>query len=111
MKTTTKLWAGIGALIFLSPLGLIIPDRAKAGAAWGEWSTDEIAKLVGYMPAGLQRLSELWKAPFPDYAFQGWEEKGLAGLSVAYVVSAILGIAVVALLMFAIGKLLTKKQP
>lgn len=35
MMLAKKLWAGIGALIVLSPLGLILPDRFKAGTAWG----------------------------------------------------------------------------
>jgi len=37
MTLTGKLWIGIGALIVLSPLGLILPDQFKAGSAWGEW--------------------------------------------------------------------------
>ena len=61
MKITTKLWIGVGALIILSPLGLIIPDHFKAGSAWGEWGADKIQKLVGYVPKGLGKLSSLWK--------------------------------------------------
>ena len=110
MKLTTKLWIGIATLIFLSPLGLMLPAHFKAGSAWGEWSADEMQKLVGYAPAGLQKLSELWKAPMPDYAFKGWEEKGLAHLSVAYIFSALIGIVVIVGLTMIIGKLLAKKQ-
>jgi len=33
-------------------------------------------KAVGYVPQGLEKLGEIWKAPMPDYAFKGWEEKG-----------------------------------
>ena len=89
MKATAKLWMGIVVLIILSPLGLIIPAHFKAGSAWGEWSAGEIRKLVGYAPGGLERLSSLWKAPMPGYAFKGWEEKGLTHLSFAYIFSAI----------------------
>jgi uncharacterized membrane protein len=42
----------------------------------------------------------------PDYAFKGWEEKGLLQLSFAYVISAIVGILVIVLVIMAIGKLL-----
>jgi len=109
MKLTTKLWIGLGVFILLSPLGLILPDHFKAGSAWGEWGSDEIQKMVGYVPQGLASLGELWKAPMPDYAFKGWEERGLTHLSVAYIVSAIVGVLLIALATWAIGKCLAKK--
>jgi cobalt/nickel transport protein len=110
VKITTKLWIGLGILIALSPLGLIFPDHFKAGDAWGEWGTDGIKELVGYIPQGLEKLSSLWSAPMPDYAFKGWEEKGLSHLSFAYIVSAIIGILIIACAVLLIGKLLSKKE-
>jgi len=109
MKLITKFWIGIAVLIILSPLGLILPEHFKAGSAWGEWGADEMQKLVGYVPRGLEKLSRLWNAPIPDYAFKGWEEKGLSHLSLAYIVSAIVGIAVTAIAILFIGRMLTKK--
>jgi len=109
MKLTSKLWIGIGILAVLSPLGLLLPEHFKAGSAWGEWGADEMRELVGYIPKGLARLAELWKAPLPDYAFKGWEEKGLPALSFAYIISAVAGIAVVVLLVLVIGKALSKR--
>lgn len=110
MKITTKLWIGIVILIILSPLGLILPEHFKAGAAWGEWGVEEIKELAGYVPKGLESLSGIWNAPIPDYAFRGWEEKGLPHLSVAYIISAIIGIALTVLLILLIGKFLVKKN-
>jgi len=110
MKTTTKLWLGIGILILLSPLGLILPERFQAGDAWGEWGADAMKELIGYIPQGLENLSVLWSAPLPDYAFKGWEAKGLSHLSLAYVFCAILGIAVTALMMLLVGRFLVKKR-
>ena len=110
MKTSTKLWIGIILLIILSPLGLILPEHFKAGAAWGEWGIKEIKEFVGYIPKGLAKLASLWNAPLPDYAFKGWEEEGLAHLSVAYIISAIVGISVVVLVILLIGKKLTKQD-
>ena len=109
MKVAAKLWIGIAILVILSPLGLILPTRLKAGSAWGEWGADEVQKLVGYIPRGLEKLSELWKAPLPDYAFKGWEEKGLPHLSLAYIISAVVGIVVIVAVALFIGKVLTKK--
>lgn len=109
MKITTKLWLGLVVLIVLTPLGLIIPDHFKAGSAWGEWGADEMKKLVGYVPQGMEKLSDLWKAPMPDYSFKGWEAKGLAHLSLAYITSALVGILIIVLAVLIIGKLLAKK--
>lgn len=110
MKIITKLWIGIAILIILSPLGLILPEHFKAGSAWGEWGVDEIQKLVGYVPQGLEKLSSLWNAPIPDYAFKGWEEKGLMHLSFAYIISAVVGIIVTVLVVLLIGRMLAKRD-
>ncbi len=109
MKIITKFWIGLGVLIVLSPLGLLLPEHFRAGAAWGEWGIGEIHQLVGYVPLGLEKLSSLWNAPIPDYAFKGWQEKGLPYLSLAYIVSAVVGIAVIFIVVLFIGKMLAKK--
>lgn len=109
MKITAKLWLGISILIVLSPLGLLLPEHFKAGAAWGEWGALQVQKFVGYIPAGLGRLASLWSAPIPDYAFKGWEEKGLGALSLAYMASAIVGILLVVLIVLLLGRFLTRK--
>lgn len=109
MKITTKLWIGLAVLIILSPLGLILPEHFKAGSAWGEWGADEMQTLVGYIPQGLEKLSSVWNAPIPDYAFLGWAEKGLPQLSFAYIISAVVGMGVTMLVVMGIGKLVVKK--
>jgi len=110
MKTAAKLWIGLAILIILCPMGLILPEHFKAGSAWGEWSAGEMRKVIGYVPGGLERLSGLWKAPMPDYAFKGWEEKSLPHLSLAYIISAVAGIAITVTAVFLIGKTLAKKE-
>lgn len=110
MKTTKKFLIGIAILIALSPMGLILPDLFKAGSAWGEWGVDEIQQMTGYAPSGLSKLSNLWNAPMPDYAFKTSEEKGLAHLSFAYIFSAILGVIVIIILTTFAGKLLSRKE-
>lgn len=109
MKNSTKLWIWILLLVFLTPLGLILPEYFKSGAAWGEWGLDEIQKLAGYIPKGLEKLSGLWNAPIPDYAFKGQKE-GLAHSSFAYIISAVIGISLTVILAILIGKKLTKKD-
>ena len=68
-----------------------------------------INKVVGYIPQGLGKIAALWNAPVPDYAFKGWENAGLSKLSFAYIVSAGVGIILVAGCVYLIAKFLTKK--
>jgi cobalt/nickel transport protein len=110
MKTITKLWILVAILAILSPIGLLLPEHFKAGAAWGEWAPEEIQALVGYIPKGLEKLASLWCAPIPDYTFKGWQTKPLRSLSVAYIISAIAGIVISVVLVFLIAKLLAKKD-
>ena len=58
----------------------------------------------------MAKLSTLWNAPMPDYAFRGWEEKGLRHLSFAYIVSAVAGIVIIYFVAFLTGKILTRKN-
>ena len=109
MNSTKKLWLGIGILALLSPLGIIIPKWFGAGGAWGEWGLDEIEKAAGFIPEGMKRIAEIWKAPLPDYVLPV-ESKGLAIESFGYVLSAIIGIALVAVVMYIIAKLLGRKD-
>jgi cobalt/nickel transport protein len=110
MKTTTKLWIGIGALAILCPVGLALPEMFKAGSAWGEWGTDEIGSIAGFVPKGLEKLSSLWTAALPDYAFAGSENAGLGVLSAQYIFSAFIGIAICVAAALLLGKILAKKK-
>jgi hypothetical protein len=109
MTTIKKLWIGIGILALLSPLGLIIPALFGAGGAWGEWGLEEMKKLVGYIPEGMQKLAELWKSPLPDYTVPG-QKPGLAHESLGYILTAVIGIAVTAGVAYVIAKLLGRKN-
>lgn len=109
-----KLWVGIIILILLTPAGLILPELLKAGGAWGEWGIDEIAEwmkregLNEYVPEGLKRLSEIWSAPIPDYAFSGWES-GAKGY-IAYILSGLIGVLIVVAVSYIFSKLLKPKR-
>jgi cobalt/nickel transport protein len=110
ISTIKKMWIGLAVLALLSPIGIIIPDMFKAGSAWGEWSPDEIGKRVGYVPLGMKKLADLWQAPMPDYAFRGWDSMGLGMLSLAYILSALVGISVIGGVALIIGKMLKPKE-
>ena len=109
MTTTKKLWIGIGILALLSPLGLILPALFGAGGAWGEWGIGTIEKIVGFVPEGMKRLADPGKAPLPGYAVPG-QSTGLVSEGFGYIVSAIIGIALAAAIMFLLAKLLVRKK-
>ncbi len=109
IKTQKRLWIGLTILALLSPLGIILPEKFNAGDAWGEWGTDTLEKLLGYVPEGLKKYSELWKAPIPDYNFGG--DNATMGLQIiSYIVSGFLGILLTGLIAYAISKLLVKRE-
>ncbi len=77
-RTLRPLWMGLALLLVLTPLGIL-----AAGTAWGEWSARDFSNLQARAkmamasrdaappaqpPQGLERLSSLWIAPFPQYA-------------------------------------------
>lgn len=110
MREYRKLWIGLIILILLTPIGLILPEMFHAGSAWGEWSGDEIKGLVGYVPKGISRLGDIWKAPMPDYAVKGQENAPVHKLSLSYILSALIGIAVIVGITLLIGKVLTQRD-
>ena len=110
MKTLKKLWFMLGVLTFLVPLGLIVPRLFRAGAAWGEWGKEEIKNFIGYIPAGLGKLSSLWRAPFSDYALPQGGGKDAFRYSLEYIISAAIGIFVIIGITFLVGKFFIGKD-
>lgn len=102
MKRKHKnLWITLGTMILLSPLGML-----ASGTAWGEWSSYELGKMIGFTPKGLQKLSESWKfALFPDYSIFT-AEKGFSFQALGYIFSAIVGVALLIIFINLLGKLL-----
>jgi cobalt/nickel transport system permease protein len=88
-RSYKKLWWGLGALILLSPLGLL-----AGGTAWGEWALDEIEAKAGFIPEGMSRYSESWHSPLPDYVIPGLEQNFLQS-STGYIISALIGLVII----------------
>ena len=80
-------------MIILTPLGLI-----TSNTAWGEWGTDEIKTLVGYIPSGMESGFS-YNAFASDYGFSGL--RPITG----YILSAIIGITAIIIIFKVIGSL------
>lgn len=105
MRRYKKVWIPLVVLVVLSPLGLL-----ANGTAWGEWGTDEIKGLLGYVPQGLFRLADINHIAFlPDYSLPGLNES-FAGQAAGYYISAIVGVAVIVILTLGIGRLIVRKK-
>ncbi|MDP1808164.1 MAG: PDGLE domain-containing protein [Actinomycetota bacterium] len=94
-----KLYWGIALLVLISPLGLL----AK-GTAWGEWSSAEFKRMIGFMPGGMRTVESLWRAPLADYAFGGRQG---AAAAVGYILSGAIGVGLILIAFKVFGRFLS----
>ena len=99
MKKLTKLYIGLFIIALLTPIGLL-----ASGDAWGEWGREAFIKMIGYVPKGIERFSEIWHAPFRDYSIRG------TGDYIGYILSAFGGILLILLITWGVGKILAHKN-
>lgn len=104
-----KLLIGLIIMALLSPLGIIFQKKINAEDAWGEWGLDKIEKMLGYVPEGLRKYADFWKAPVPDYNFGG-ENAGISTQIISYIISGIIGISLAGGAVYLILKLLGKHE-
>jgi cobalt/nickel transport system permease protein/cobalt/nickel transport protein len=96
---------GLILLIIFAPLGLL-----AAGTAYGEWATDELKDRIGFVPHGLEKLSDLWHAPMQDYNIPNapsFKDSKLVSAG-GYILSAVIGVILSGSLLYFIGKKATK---
>ncbi len=94
-------------LCLITPIGILLPMFFNAGDAWGEWSAQTVKDLVGYVPQGLEKYSEVWKAPLTDYTINSGD-KSVVHQSGFYIVSGIFGATVTYVVMFLISRLIVR---
>jgi cobalt/nickel transport system permease protein len=103
-KKHFPIFALIAVLIAATPLGLL-----ATGAAWGEWGADEIAEVttngvaLGYVPSGLENGWSL-SALMPDYSLEGMNEV------FAYILSAVIGVAMLVMIFKLISILVINRK-
>jgi cobalt/nickel transport system permease protein len=97
-KPTNKkpLYGLIIAMIALCPLGLL-----ASGTAWGEWGTEEIKDMAGYVPKAIGHGFK-YNAFMQDYGISGLNDK------IGYIISAVAGVAILLIVFKIIAS--TKKE-
>ena len=93
-----KLWWALGAMVLLSPLGLL-----ANGGAWGEWRSEELQKLIGFIPAGLKGMEGAWSfAPLRDYSLKGFDS--FRSTALVYIFCALIGVGLICMLTYFFGR-------
>ncbi len=109
MKNARRLWWGLLILILISPLGLILPEAFQSGPAWGEWGSEELQKMLGFLPEGFRKIGNLWSAPVPEYSLKGLDGQAWTK-SLGYILSGALGVGAILIVSFLLGKTLTRQK-
>ncbi len=114
-RSSRPLWWAVTLLLLLTPLGIL-----AAGTAWGEWSSADFASAEARtqieqasrnhpapsaVPAGLQKISSIWTAPFPGYA-----PEFIKSPSFGYLLSAMFGVGLIALVSLLASALDAKRR-
>lgn len=99
-KSIKKVFIALLALAFLTPIGLLTQNPA-----FGEWSLEEIKKMLGFVPEGVKKYADIYKFDL----FDGYTVKFIHNGYVGYILSAIIGIVIIFVL-FAILKFITSER-
>lgn len=94
-----RYWFILIAMALLTPLGLL-----AEGTAWGEWGAEDLMTMLGFVPQGVDQASAWWQALLPDYSVKGVGEKA------GYVISALVGSALVYLAAVAYMKAIARPR-
>ena len=96
-------------LCLVTPLGIFLPMLFNAGQAWGEWSAHTVNDLIGYVPQGLARYSETWKAPVAGYTLNT-ADRSVIHQSGFYIVSGIAGATLTYIVMLVLSKIMIRNE-
>lgn len=97
-KNRKLIYVIVGMLIVLTPLGLL-----ASGRAFGEWSSEEMKKLVGYVPKGMANGFK-YNSPFTDYSVKFFNDY------IGYILSALIGVIVILIVFKIINKINAKED-
>ena len=92
-KLQKKILIFLIVLAIFTPVGILLPMAFDANDAWGEWSAETVKGLIGYVPEGLQKYSDAYKAPISDYSLNT-HDTSVTHQSLFYILSGIIGVTI-----------------
>jgi cobalt/nickel transport system permease protein len=98
-RTIRKLWYAMIAIIIFAPLGLL-----ASGTAYGEWSGEDIKAKLGFIPKGMAKFADRWKALMPDYSIPGFDNTFFKS-ALGYISCAVVALIIILGITFVISKL------
>ena len=108
-KLQKKILVILLILCLLTPIGILLPSFFNTGDAWGEWSAQTVKELVGFVPKGLAKYSDVWQAPLPDYSVNK-TDSSIVHKSGFYLVSGIFGATLTYLIMLLISRAIIRND-
>ena len=108
-KLQKKILIVLLLLCLITPLGILLPMFFNAGDAWGEWSAQTVKDLIGYVPQGLAKYTDIWNAPLTDYTINAGD-KSFVHQSGFYIVSGIFGATLTYIVMMVLSKLIIRNE-
>jgi cobalt/nickel transport protein len=108
-KLQKRILIFIVILTLLTPVGILLPMFFNAGDAWGEWSAETVKNMIGYVPQGLAKYTDSYKAPLTDYSANSNDPSALHQ-SGYYILSGVIGVIIILVVMFVISKIIVKKN-
>jgi cobalt/nickel transport system permease protein len=97
-KKMKPLYVVIGILVLATPLGLL-----ASGTAWGEWGSEEIQELIGFVPKGMENGFQ-FNSLIPDYNLGNVTEY------IGYIISAALGVIIIFIIFKILSKINLRKE-
>jgi cobalt/nickel transport system permease protein/cobalt/nickel transport protein len=104
-----KLIIGLIIIACLTPIGIFFPKLFHAGSAWGEWSLETVQKKTGYIPSGMKKEADIWKAPIADYGNKSEKQSNQSKI-LTYILSGFAGIAIISIVTFVLLKVAAKND-
>ncbi|AZT89924.1 hypothetical protein ELD05_04235 [Caldicellulosiruptor changbaiensis] len=88
-------------LAFLTPIGLLTQNPT-----FGEWSQEEIKKMLGFVPEGIKKYADIYKFDL----FDGYTVKFINNDYIGYILSAIIGIVVIFALFYILKFVMAERK-
>jgi cobalt/nickel transport system permease protein len=99
-----KYWYALIALMIFAPIGLL-----AQGTAFGEWSGDDLKAKIGFIPQGMAKLGDKWKAMLPDYSIPGYDTSFFKS-ALGYIFCAIVALAIILVITTIISYFIKKRN-